>query len=87
MTPQNFPLPTHIDKLVKIRNSVEFIIPVNPGSGPEQAPKSIFPKGLSSLWTPVFTGVTTFASSSVLAEGKIFFAGYHFFLDRGFLFF
>jgi len=82
MPPQNSPSPFHIDELVKIRNSIEFVIPAKPGSCPGQAPESIFPKGLSSLWTPVFTGVTTFANSSVLAEEKIFFKMHHFFLDR-----
>ena len=36
------------------------VIPANPGSGPGQAPESSYFKYLKILWTPVFTGVTTF---------------------------
>jgi len=36
------------------------IIPANPGSCPGQAPESRGLKSLQILWTPVFTGVTTF---------------------------
>jgi hypothetical protein len=36
------------------------VIPANPGSGPGQAPESSYFKYFKILWTPVFTGVTTF---------------------------
>jgi hypothetical protein len=86
MTRQNSPLTIHIDKIVKIRTSIEFLIPANPGSGPGQEPESGCSKGISSLWTPVFTGVTTFYEGIYISQAKFFFAGHHFFLDRVFLF-
>ena len=61
------------DDLVKSRNSIEFVIPANPGSSPGQAPESRVPGEnrdpvfemvpdfrRDDVWTPVFTGVTTF---------------------------
>jgi hypothetical protein len=49
-----------IDELVKSQKCPRIVIPVNPGSGPGQAPESRDFKGLQKHWTPVFTGVTTF---------------------------
>jgi hypothetical protein len=43
------------DDLVKSRNSIEFVIPANPGSGPGQAPES---SHFKMFWTPAFAGVT-----------------------------
>jgi hypothetical protein len=43
------------DELVKSRNSIEFVIPANPGSSPGQAPESSYFK---MFWTPAFAGVT-----------------------------
>ena len=43
------------DDLVKSRNSIEFVIPANPGSSPGQAPESSYFK---MFWTPAFAGVT-----------------------------
>jgi len=43
------------DELVKSRNSIEFVIPANPGSSPGQAPESCYFK---MFWTPAFAGVT-----------------------------
>jgi len=48
------------DALVKSRKCPRIVIPVNPGSGPGQAPESRDFKALQKHWTPVFTGVTTF---------------------------
>ncbi len=44
------------DEFVKSRNSIEFVIPANPGSSPGQAPESSYFK---MFWTPAFAGVTT----------------------------
>jgi hypothetical protein len=43
------------DDFVKSRNSIEFVIPANPGSSPGQAPESSYFK---TFWTPAFAGVT-----------------------------
>jgi hypothetical protein len=43
------------DGIVKSRNSIEFVIPANPGSGPGQAPES---SNFRMFWTPAFAGVT-----------------------------
>jgi hypothetical protein len=48
------------DELVKSQKVGFPVIPANPGSGPGQAPESSYFKYLKILWTPVFTGVTTF---------------------------
>jgi hypothetical protein len=45
----------NLDELAKSRNSIEFVIPANPGSGPGQAPESSYFK---MFWTPAFAGVT-----------------------------
>jgi len=68
------------DDLVKSRNSIEFVIPANPGSSPGQAPESRVPGEnrdpvyemvpdfrRDDVWTPAFAGVTlqeTFYESS-----------------------
>jgi hypothetical protein len=44
-----------IDDLLKSRNSIEFVIPANPGSSPGQALESSYFK---MFWTPAFAGVT-----------------------------
>jgi len=49
-----------VDELVKSQKCPRIVIPMNPGSGPGQAPESRDFKGLQKHWTPVFTGVTTF---------------------------
>jgi hypothetical protein len=49
-----------IDDLVKSLKRGISVIPANPGSGPGQAPESIYFKHLKILWPPVSTGVTTF---------------------------
>jgi hypothetical protein len=49
-----------IDEFVKNQRGGVPVIPANPGSGPGQAPESSYFKYLKILWTPVFTGVTTF---------------------------
>jgi hypothetical protein len=59
------------DDLVKSRNSIEFVIPANPGSSPGQAPESRVPGEnrdpvyemvpdfrRDDVWTPAFAGVT-----------------------------
>jgi hypothetical protein len=59
------------DELVKSRNSIEFVIPANPGSSPGQAPESRVPGEnrdpvyemvpdfrRDDVWTPAFAGVT-----------------------------
>ncbi|MCX5916306.1 MAG: hypothetical protein NTX30_06420 [Deltaproteobacteria bacterium] len=46
---------TNDDEPVKSRNSIEFVIPANPGSSPGQAPESSYSK---MFWTPAFAGVT-----------------------------
>jgi hypothetical protein len=43
------------DELVKSQNSIKFVIPVNPGSSPGQAPESGY---FNKFWTPAFAGVT-----------------------------
>jgi hypothetical protein len=48
--------PSNFGELVKSRNSIEFVIPANPGSGRGQAPESSYFK---MFWTPAFAGVTT----------------------------
>jgi hypothetical protein len=45
----------NFDELVKNQNSMEFIIPANPGSSPGQAPESSYFK---MSWTPACAGVT-----------------------------
>jgi len=40
---------------VKSRNSIECVIPANPGPSPGQAPESIYSQ---MFWTPAFAGVT-----------------------------
>jgi len=55
-----FYLLNNYDELVKSQKCLRIVIPVNPGSGPGQAPESRDFKGLQKHWTPVFTGVTTF---------------------------
>jgi hypothetical protein len=86
MTRQNSPLTIHIDKIVKIRASIEFLIPANPGSGPGQEPESGCSKGISSLWTPVFTGVTTLYEGIYISQAKFFLQDIIFFLT-GFFYF
>jgi hypothetical protein len=49
-----------IEDPVKSPKDLLSVIPANPGSGPGQAPESSYFKELSNLWTPVFTGATTF---------------------------
>jgi hypothetical protein len=44
-----------VDGFVKIRNSIEFVIPANPESPTRQAPESSYFK---KFWTPAFAGVT-----------------------------
>jgi hypothetical protein len=51
---------TKYDDLVKSLKRRISVIPANPGSGPGQAPESSYFKYFKILWTPVFTGVTTF---------------------------
>jgi len=51
---------TKFDGIVKSLKRRISVIPANPGSGPGQAPESSYLKYLKILWTPVFTGVTTF---------------------------
>jgi len=59
------------DDFVKSRESVEFVIPANPGSGPGRAPESRLPGEnrdpvfemvpdfrRDDVWTPAFAGVT-----------------------------
>jgi len=53
----------NIDGLVKSQKCPSIAIPVNPGSGPGQAPESRDFSALRQHWTPVFTGVTTFYES------------------------
>ena len=50
----------NFDGIVKSQKVRFPVIPANPGSGPGQAPESSYFKHLKILWTPVFTGVTTF---------------------------
>ena len=48
------------NELVRSRETAFPVIPADPGTGPGQAPESSIFKSLLILWTPVFTGVTTF---------------------------
>jgi len=48
-------LHNNYDGFVKSRNSIECVIPANPGPSPGQAPESIYSQ---MFWTPAFAGVT-----------------------------
>jgi hypothetical protein len=62
-----------LDEVAKTQGAGLFVIPANPGSSPGQAPESRVPGEnrdpvfemvpdfrRDEVWTPVFTGVTTF---------------------------
>jgi hypothetical protein len=59
-----------LDELAKIRNSMKFVIPANPGSGPGQAPESSY---FEMSWTPAFAGVTAFEFWSFVLVSKFMF--------------
>jgi hypothetical protein len=44
----------YLDGFAKSRNPVKLVIPAKPGSGPGQAPESIY---FNMFWTPAFAGV------------------------------
>jgi len=70
MVPSSLFVGANVDDLVKSLKRRISVIPANPGSGPGQAPESSYFKYLKILWTPVFTGVTTFYEIINFPEGK-----------------
>ena len=59
------------DEFVESPITSFLVIPANPGSVPGQAPESRFFEHLQNVWTPVFTGVTTFYKPIKVHNEKI----------------
>jgi len=79
MTPQNSPLTIHIDELVKIRNSIEFVIPAKAGIQ--------FFQGVIKSLDSGFHRSDDFSEFTRIGRGKIFLQDIIFFLTGGFYFF
>ena len=54
------------DDLVKSQKRPFSVIPANPGSCPGEEPESSSFVELQIIWTPVFTGVTTFYEAVII---------------------